>query len=186
MNSSNYVVFMDRDGVINEDHGYVYKPEDFKFCLGVPWAIRKLNRLKIPIIVVTNQSGVERGLYTEDDVVKLHEHMMDLLFGYSAKIDAIYYCPNLDSEYRKPKPGMLFQAIEDFGLEKHKKFIIGDKLTDMQAGEKAGCTRILVRTGCGLDEYNKIETPEEMPDYIASTLMDAVLYIERLMKNDLF
>ena len=179
-----YVVFMDRDGVINEDHGYVHKIEDFKFCLGVPWAIRKLNKMGIPIIVVTNQSGVERGLYTEADVIALHEHMIEKLGTLSAKLDAIYYCPNPDSEYRKPKPGMLLQAITDFGLHKYKKFIVGDKLTDLQAGEKVGCTRILMQTGQGIEEYDKIETPEEMPDYIAKHLMDAVLFIEQQWKED--
>lgn len=175
----NVVVFMDRDGVINEDLGYVHKKEDFKFLKSVFPAIRRLNKLKIPIILVTNQSGVERGLYTEDDVKELHCHMMDQLFKYSAKIDAIYFCPSIDSNYRKPNSGMFVKAIEDFGLHDYKKFVIGDKLSDLVAGYKVGCKKILMLTGQGKTEFNNISTMIETPDYVSKNLYDAVKYIEK-------
>jgi D-glycero-D-manno-heptose 1,7-bisphosphate phosphatase len=169
-------VFLDRDGVINEDKDYVYKIEDFKFIIGSQYAIRKLNNLGCTIIVVTNQSGIERGYYTKDDVIKLHNHMLNSLFKINTKIDGIYFSPDMDpsSEYRKPNPGMFLKAIKDHKLENHKKYVVGDKLSDLIAGDHVGCKKILVKTGKGLEELKKIKTLKETPDFVATNLFRAV------------
>jgi len=152
----NKAIFLDRDGTINIDKDHLYKVEDFEFIDGVPEQIAKWNKLGYLVIVVTNQAGVAKGLYTEDDVKILHEYINKELVKYEAHIDAFYYCPHhpdgkiekykLNCNCRKPKTGMLEQAIEDFDIDVNKSFLFGDKEWDVQAGEKMGIKSILVET----------------------------------------
>lgn len=140
-------VFLDRDGVICYDVHYMSSPDQFQLMPGVAEGIRKLNEAGFLVIVVTNQSGIMRGYFTEDDLKKVHERMVRELGERGARIDAIYYCPCLpedDCECRKPKPGMLIQAAHDHGIDLYKSFIIGDKDIDAQAGRAAGCTSLLI------------------------------------------
>ena len=151
---SNKAVFLDRDGVINIDHGYVHKMEEFDFMPNIIELCQHLKRLGYKLIVATNQSGIGRGYYTEDDFLKLSEWMKTQFAESQCPIDALYYSPFhpekakhpylKNSECRKPAPGMLLQAIKDFDLEPSDCVMIGDNETDMQAAKAAGIGRSIV------------------------------------------
>lgn len=154
-------VFIDRDGTINVEKEYLYLPAEFEFIQGVPEAIRLLNEAGFLVIVVTNQSGVARGYYTEEDVLLLHRHADALLATEQASVDAWYFCPHhpsgrgsysLPCRCRKPQPGMLLEAARRFDIDLEQSYMIGDKLADVGAGSVAGCRSILVRTGYGAEE----------------------------------
>ena len=155
-------VFLDRDGTINVDHGYVFRAGDFEFIPGAPEAIRRLKDAGYLVVVVTNQAGIARGLYGEDEVHELHRYLDRELERYGAVIDAYYYCPHhpeigpepyrRECACRKPFPGMLLQAAADFPLDLSGSFLVGDKLSDIEAGLAAGCAPILVETGYGAGE----------------------------------
>ena len=144
----NGVVFLDRDGVINADIGYLWRREDFVWIPGAPAAIRLFNERGRPVVVVTNQSGVARGYYSEQDVESLHRWMNAELNRQGARIDAFYFCPHHPDgaipEYtrvcdcRKPQPGMLLQAMEDWRADPARSFLIGDKESDVAAAAAAG------------------------------------------------
>ena len=139
--------FLDRDGVINVDHGYTYKPEELEFIDGAPAAIRRLNEAGYQVVVVTNQSGVARGYYTELDVDRFHAHMQAELAKVGARIDAFYSCPyhpegivaayRVDHPDRKPKPGMILRALADLPIDAERSFLIGDLPSDMAAAAAA-------------------------------------------------
>ena len=146
-------LFLDRDGVINVDHNYVHKPESFDFIDGIFELIRKARKLGYLVIVVTNQAGIGRGYYSEDDFLALTEWMKAKFASCGAAIDAVYYCPDhplhglgsyrKDSPMRKPAPGMLLQARDEFGINMALSIMVGDKRTDMQAGAAAGIGTLL-------------------------------------------
>lgn len=141
-------VFFDRDGTINVEKNYLYKPEDFEFILGVPELIKSYNDRNYLVIVVTNQAGIARGYYTEEDMHHLHRYINEQLKSYGAHIDAFYFCPHhptygigkykMDCNCRKPKTGMLEQAIKDFDIDQKRSIMIGDKPWDIEAGKKLG------------------------------------------------
>jgi D-glycero-D-manno-heptose 1,7-bisphosphate phosphatase len=135
--------FLDRDGVLNVDHGYAHRPDQIEWVAGGPQAVRLLNEAGYIVIVVTNQAGVARGLYDEAAIHHLHAHMQDVLLTQGARIDAFYYCPHhpegtvkefaVACVCRKPGAGMLEQAARDWPIDIRRSFLIGDKETDMQA-----------------------------------------------------
>lgn len=139
-------LFLDRDGTINVDKGYVYKPKDFIFIDGIIDAIKKYNRMNYLVIVITNQSGIGRGLYTESDMISLHNYVDRLLARNNAHIDKWYYCPHhpiygigeykVECNCRKPKTGMIESAINDFGINVNQSLLVGDKETDIICGER--------------------------------------------------
>ena len=141
-------VFLDRDGVINVDKGYVHKRDDFEWMPGAREAIKYANDSGFLVIVVTNQSGIARGLYGEQDVVALHAWMNRHLAERGAKIDAFYYSPYHPkgsvaryrrlSDCRKPEPGMLLRAFAEQPIDRARSFMIGDNEKDMVAAERAG------------------------------------------------
>lgn len=181
-------VFLDRDGTINIEKEYLYLTKDFEFVPGVPAAIKKLNDAGFLVIVVSNQSGVARGYYTEDDVYYLHSHIDNLLAEHGAHIDAWLFCPHhpdgrgsyaLPCTCRKPEPGMLLQAAKRFHVDLEKSFMIGDKLIDIVAGKKAGChSSFMVRSGYGAEQ--EILLPEGSK--IFNTLNEAV---EEIMSEEI-
>jgi D-glycero-D-manno-heptose 1,7-bisphosphate phosphatase len=154
-------VFIDRDGTINVEKDYLFRTEDFEFIPGAAEAIRMFNEAGWLVVVVSNQSGVARGYYTEEDVHLLHSHISAQLRQSGARVDAWFYCPHhpsgrgsyaLPCRCRKPLPGMLLEAADRFGIDLDASLMIGDKLVDIEAGRSAGCRSVLVRTGYGSDE----------------------------------
>jgi D-glycero-D-manno-heptose 1,7-bisphosphate phosphatase len=140
--------FLDRDGVLNVDKGYVHRPEDLEWVDGAPEAVRLLNEAGYRVIVITNQSGIARGLYNEDALCHFHEHMQARLDEYGAHIDAFYYCPHhpdgrvpqfaVACDCRKPNAGLLEQADRDLPVDKVRSFLVGDKDHDLQAARAFG------------------------------------------------
>jgi D-glycero-D-manno-heptose 1,7-bisphosphate phosphatase len=176
-------VFLDRDGTLNEEVNYLHTIENFEWVPGAPEAVQRLNTLGVPVLVVTNQSGVARGYYEEDDVERLHAWMNEELAGIDAKIDAFYYCPyhpegtvekyRALSHCRKPNPGMFETAMEEWGVDPVRSFVVGDKNTDLIPGNELGMTTILVRTGHGDTEDDAVA------DDVVADVGAAVDLIER-------
>ncbi|WP_010681358.1 D-glycero-beta-D-manno-heptose 1,7-bisphosphate 7-phosphatase [Acetivibrio cellulolyticus] len=173
-------VFLDRDGTINVEKNYVYKIEDFEFIDGTKEAIKRLNDNDYKVIVITNQAGIARGYYKEEDVFKLHNFMNKELSKIGAQVDAFYYCPHhptagdekyrIECNCRKPKSGLIVKAVKDFELDLSKCWLIGDKESDIIAGQRVGIKTILVRTGYGSTVDNcktiQCESLIESVDYI--------------------
>lgn len=162
MKFENVGIFFDRDGTVNTEVDYLSSPEELELIPGTAEAIREANQLGVKVFVITNQSGIARGLITEQDLRNIHSRLEKMLSRHGAKIDAIYYCPhhsesglppyNVVCECRKPGTGMLRTAAKEFGVDLSRSFVVGDKLVDVMAGENAGCTSILVLTGYGISE----------------------------------
>lgn len=134
-------IFLDRDGIINKDHSYVYKKEDFEFCDGLFKALQHFISLDYHLFIVTNQSGIGREYYSEDDFVQLTSWMIDELTCKGIKITKVYHCPHLPDEKcrcRKPKTGMFKKAKNEFDIDMKNSWMIGDKQSDIQAGINAG------------------------------------------------
>ena len=180
-------VFLDRDGTINVERDYLFRCEEFEFISGVPQAIKQLNDAGFLVIVVTNQSGVARGYYNESDVEHLHKFLQAQLAEHAAHVDAFYYCPHHPDKgndsylkkccCRKPNPGMLYAAAGDFDIDLSHSFIVGDKLADVEAGLAAGCVPLLVLTGHGEAEKDKVAAQA----YICADLPEAVREICRIV-----
>lgn len=166
-------VFLDRDGTINIERNYVFRPEDFTFEDGAVQAICALNNAGYKVIVVTNQSGIARGYYQEQDVVFLHNWVNEELSKHNAHIDAFYYCPHHPDfgnktyrqrcKCRKPAIGLIERAVREHNIDVRSSYLIGDRETDILAGIEARLQAILVRTGYGcqarafLKDYEIIE-----------------------------
>ncbi len=138
----NKAAFLDRDGTLNEDTGYLHKIEDFRWIKGAVNALRILKKNNFLIIVVTNQSGVSRGFYSENDIKKLHKWMNQQLLKYDLMIDDFFFATDLPNNNdinsrRKPSPAMLNEAVEKYNLDKNKCFMLGDKQTDVEAAKNA-------------------------------------------------
>ncbi len=150
-------VFLDRDGTINEEQEYLYRKEECHFLPNVKEAVKRLNEAGYLVVVVTNQSGIARGYYTESDLEELHAYMEKEFATSGAKIDGWYFCPHhpdfmanaKECDCRKPLPGMLLTAADELGIDLPSSWIVGDKIVDLEAGIAAGCRSILVRTGYG-------------------------------------
>lgn len=155
------VIFLDRDGTMNEEVHYLHKPEDLKLLPGIGQAVRRFNEAGYQVVVVTNQAGVARGYYTEQDVIELHAYLNRMLKEEGAHVDAFYYCPHhpehgigpykTECRCRKPGIGMFEQAEQAFkdGINKEESYMIGDKLLDVEAGHRYGVRSVLVGTGYG-------------------------------------
>lgn len=150
----NKAIFLDRDGTINIDKGYLYKKEDFEFEKGSIEALKRFMKLNFILIIVTNQSGVGRGYYREKDIEILNEYLIDYLSKKGIEIKKIYYCPHhpeegvgkykKDCEFRKPNPGMLLKGIREFDIDISKSYMVGDKISDVMAGLKSGLKSVLL------------------------------------------
>ncbi len=175
-------VFLDRDGTINEEVGYLDRIEKLRILPGAAEAIGMFNRAGLKVVVVTNQSGIARGFFDEAFVEETHRHLLDLLRKQGARIDAFYFCPHhpteglgayrLDCACRKPRPGLLLRAAAEMGIALEDSFMVGDMPKDVEAGIRAGARGILVRTGYGRD----MPAPPEAA-YIAEDLIDAARWI---------
>lgn len=179
-------VFLDRDGTINVEKEYLYRIEDFEFVPGAPEAIKQLKDAGYLVFVVTNQSGVARGYYGLEDVERLHAHLSSCLASIGAGVDAFYVCPHhptsgedpfkQDCSCRKPRPGMLLDAAQEFGVDLSRSWMVGDKVSDVEAGILAGVTPLFVQTGHGQGE--QIHLREHEVNCYAS-LVEAVQFITR-------
>lgn len=143
-NRLNKAVFFDRDGTINSDEGhyYIYKPGDFKFNPGVIEGMKRLKEAGFLLIIITNQGGIAKGIYTREETEKVHAHMCAELGKHGVTIDKIYYCPHHESVKtcvcRKPSPYMVNQAIEEFHIDRSQSYFIGDSFKDVKCAEEAG------------------------------------------------
>jgi len=174
-------VFLDRDGTICEEVGYLNHISRFRMYGGAAAAIAKLNRAGMPAVVVTNQSGVGRGYFPESLVEEVHKLMISELAAGGARLEAVYYCPHVGADEcgcRKPKTGLLEQAARELRLELKKSFVVGDRGADVAMGHRAGCRSVLVRTGFGEGElsWHAPNWPRQ-PDFVARDLSEAVEWI---------
>jgi D-glycero-D-manno-heptose 1,7-bisphosphate phosphatase len=171
-------VFLDRDGTISEEMGYVNHIDRFQIFPFAAEAIRQLNRADISVIVVTNQSGIARNIFPESLVHEVHKKMVAELAKGGAWIDAIYFCPHKSEDVcvcRKPNPGLIEQAAREHGLDLSASWIVGDRYADLEMGHAAGTRGVLVMTGYGRGEY-ELHGPAwpRQPDALAENLKDAV------------
>lgn len=173
-------VFLDRDGTINVEVNYLSRVKDFKMLQGVPEAIRALRQHGYKIIVVTNQSGITRGFYSEADVAAIHARMAHELDEYGTQIDAIYYCPHAPGDgcdCRKPAAGLYVRAALDLNLDLATSFCVGDKLSDLTPAQRLGCRTVLVLTGHGAVEAGRVNAHTVQPDLITADLASASAWI---------
>ncbi|MGD0278982.1 MAG: HAD family hydrolase [Smithella sp.] len=187
----NTAVFLDRDGTINEEVGYLDSLDKLKIIPRAYKAIRLINESGMKAVVISNQAGVARGLFTEDFVKMINEYLQTALRQKGAYIDNFYYCPHHPTEglepyrqvceCRKPAPGMLLQAAQDLNIDLTKSYLVGDRFNDMEAAKIAGVKGILVKTGFGQgllqDDGPDRATPQNEPDFIAADILEAVKWI---------
>ena len=182
-------VFLDRDGTINRDVGY---PGDFSQIHIYPFtyeAIRDIDRLGFRAVVVTNQSGVGRGLILEESLLDIHRRLRAALDRRRARLDGIFYCPHYiksadpkyrrDCSCRKPKPGMALQAAAALGLDLKASYMIGDHVDDIGFGQAIGATTILVLTGHGKRTWAELRRAGPKPDHVSRNVQTAVRWIAR-------
>jgi len=170
-------IFLDRDGVINKEINYLHKIEDFEFINGVFEACQYLESLNYKIIITTNQSGISRGYYTENDFQKITKWMLSQFNNNNIDILDVIHCPHLPSDFcdcRKPKPGMLLSAETKHNIDMENSWMIGDKENDIQAANNAGIINtILVKSGHNVDEFNSK----------AKFVLDSIKNIHQAIKN---
>ncbi|MEM4259829.1 MAG: HAD family hydrolase [Candidatus Woesearchaeota archaeon] len=169
-------IFLDRDGVINKDYGYVNKIKDFELYPNVIKALKLLQK-KYSLFIVTNQSGIGRGYYTLKDFKNLNNHMLTLFKKNGINIIEVYYCihsPEEKCKCRKPSTHFIKQAKDKYSLDIKNSYVIGDKPEDIEMGHNIGTKTVLVLTGQGKKYLNKLNI---QPDYIAKNLYDAAVWI---------
>jgi len=185
-------IFLDRDKTLVEDPGYISSPEQLKLLPGIPEALIQLSRLGYKLVVVTNQSGVARGIITEQKLKEINEYLEQLLERNGVKLDAIYYCPHhpdgsvqkyrRESDLRKPNPGMLLLAAKQMDIDLSNSWMIGNSHRDIIAGRRAGCKTILLDTPGATKtamDYTTAELATSTPDYKAVNMKEAVNIIRR-------
>ncbi len=181
-------VFIDRDGTINEQMGYINHLSRFKVLPGVPEAIKLLNGNGNLAIIVSNQSGVGRGYFPIKVVHQVHDHLEEILKDQGAKLDGIYFCPHYpkgavpeyseECDCRKPKTGLIEQACKDHDINLSASYVIGDRITDIELARRASLKSVMVKTGYGRGDIEYVLPQRTMkPDHIAEDLLDAVRWI---------
>lgn len=181
-------VFIDRDGTVNEEVGYLDDLDRLRLIPGAARGIRLLNEAGLVTILVSNQSGVARGYFPESRVKEIHAGLARMLGAEGARLDAIYYCPHhpdfgppglrVACNCRKPRTGMIARGVEEFGLDAARSYVLGDKLTDIACARAAGSIGVLVQTGYGRGERDS--NPERgpvVPDHEAADLLEAATWI---------
>jgi D-glycero-D-manno-heptose 1,7-bisphosphate phosphatase len=179
----NKVCFLDRDGVLIKEVNYLSSPDQVHIFPETINALKLLKKNNYKIIVITNQAGVARGYFSEEDIIKVHAEINKQLAGYNLYIDAYYYCPhhpkgtvegyNIECDCRKPNPNMILQAVEDFNIDLEESFLVGDKVSDLLAAKNAGCRAALVKTGHG---HEHIDKANSLNFSILNNIEDAVKY----------
>jgi len=187
----NKAVFLDRDGTIARDVHYCRRPEDFELLSTVPEAIKLLNENGFKVVIITNQSGIARGYFTEETLAQIHQKMENELAKYGAWVDAIYHCPHHPDDgcqCRKPKTALFLKAAEEHNIAPKNSYVVGDQQMDIDAGKALGCKTVLVTTG----PKPQISSPKspvpgpksanlnpelQMPAYTARNLLEAARWI---------
>lgn len=174
---SGYTIFLDRDGTLNPDPGYIKSPDQFELFPGVSEALARLKRAGARLIVVTNQSGIARGLLSRKDLDAVHMKLKRLLDGAGVTLDAIYFCPHHPDdgcECRKPNRGMIDQAVRECGVTLDHSYLIGDHSRDIKLAKRVGARSILVTTGVvSPQDAERLQASGEAPDWTASSLAEA-------------
>jgi D-glycero-D-manno-heptose 1,7-bisphosphate phosphatase len=183
----NKAIFLDRDDTIIEDPGYINTAEQVKLLPGASQALMQLKKMGYKLVVVSNQSGIARGMFTEDDLAQIHARMKELLAAEGAYLDQIYYCPyhpegviekyRKESDLRKPNPGMLLTAADEMGIDLSQSWMIGNAYHDTTAGKRVGCRTILLNLPPGVIKTPKPTDPS--PDFKAVNLKEAANIIKR-------
>lgn len=190
----NRAVFLDRDGTVNEEVGYLSDLSRLKLIPGAGTAIRRLNQAGLKVVLVTNQSGVARGYFPESFVHDAHALLETMLREEGARLDGIYYCPHhptagnsrhtLDCDCRKPRTGLIDRAARELAIDVRNSFMVGDKWSDVELGQRAGARTVLVKTGFAADDPGNARPPQVSdPDFIAHTISEAVEWILRNSKG---
>lgn len=183
--TSRPAVFIDRDGTLTDEVGYVNHPSRLRLLPRSAEAIRRLNVARVPAVVVTNQAGIARGYFSEDVLSAVNQTLVAQLAQAGARLDGIYVCPHHPTEgeapyrarceCRKPKPGLLRRAAAELGLDLARSTMVGDKPSDLVPARAVGAGAVLVLTGYGLGEWEYRRASFEVePDHVAGDLMDAV------------
>lgn len=181
----NKAIFLDRDNTVIEDPGYINNPDQVKLLEGAPEALSSLKALGYKLVVVSNQSGVARGIVTEETLGQIHKRLEQLLAEKGVSLDRIYYCPyhiegvipkyRKDSDWRKPNPGMLLAASRDMDIDLRESWMVGDTANDIEAGARAGCRTIML---AGRTHEQKLQPGAPAPDYKAVNLKEVVNIIK--------
>lgn len=185
---SHKAVFLDRDDTLIEDPGYISKPEQVRFFDEVPQALSLLRDMAYKLVIVSNQSGIARGYFTEEDLARVHQRLENILLEHGVKLDAIYFSPYLpegtvekyrrETDCRKPGAGMLIKAAKDLDVDLKSSWMIGDSMRDIEAGRSAGCKTILIdRKKTGEIKLKQGQAPSE---YTAHNMLEAIDIIKRV------
>ena len=181
---SNLAVFLDRDGTLNEDPGYISDPEQVVLFSDTGDALALLKKYGFLLIVISNQSGIARGLMKSEDVDAVNEKINQILSEYKVKIDAFYYCPahpdyssEEECECRKPSPKLLLEAANEFNVDLQSSYFIGDTIADIECGKNAGIKTILVKTGKGEESFSILQKENNFPTFVAENLLNASKFI---------
>ncbi|WP_018125857.1 D-glycero-beta-D-manno-heptose 1,7-bisphosphate 7-phosphatase [Desulfovibrio oxyclinae] len=177
----NRYILLDRDGTVIHDRHYLKDPEEVELLPGAAEGLRKLRRIGYRLAILTNQSGVGRGYYTEDEVRACNRRLEELLRKEGVVIDATLHCPHApedNCDCRKPAPGLMYQAAEELGFDPEKAWMIGDKYADIRLGADTGATPVLVRTGKGAKEEARCS---DLARYVVDNLKEAA---DRIAETD--
>ncbi len=184
----NKAVFLDRDGTVNEEVGYLTDLGNLRLIDGAGAAVRRLNDAGFKVVLVTNQSGVARGYFPETLVHEAHAQLDRMLGQFGARIDAVYYCPHhptagnshftCDCDCRKPRTGLIDRAVKELAIDRSHSYMVGDKWSDVELGQRAGVHAILVRSGFAPDDPGN-KRPQQLadPDFLAHTIVEAADWI---------
>lgn len=184
-------VFLDRDGTINVDTHYPHIAAELQMIPEALQGLKVLSDLPFDLIIITNQSGLALSLYTEADMRQFNEALLERIHECQGRIDGIYFCPHHEAKNlpkgqapcacSKPAPGLILEAAADFQIDLANSFMIGDKTSDILAGQRAGCKTILVRTGKGGMEEDAVPV---QPDFVADHLLEAALIVKAIIGSD--
>ena len=187
-------IFFDRDGTLNTEVDFLSRPEELALIPRAARAIREANEFGVKVFIITNQSGIARGLFTETDLAAVHKRLLALLAQEGAHVDGIYFCPHhpdygtpryrKDCSCRKPKPGMLRKAVREHAVRLRDSFVIGDRCVDMEAGRAVGCGTALVLTGYGSVERDDCVENGKV-DFIARDSYDAWRCVKNMLNGRL-
>lgn len=177
-------VMLDRDGTLIVEHHYLSDPRQVELIPKVSSGLRRLSEIGLGLVVITNQSAIGRGFFSEARLDLIHRRLRELLEVEGIHLDGIYYCPHRpedNCQCRKPQPGLVELAVQELGFDPHTSFMIGDKACDIEVGNRVGATTLLVRTGYGaqVSAENSIS-----PDYVVDDLWSTVPIIESLLAGD--